>query len=244
MSTTAQTIIKGAFGLIGVYQPNETMTATDAQDGLRRLNNMVGQWALQSGTIPCRIREVFDTVSGQGSPTNPYTIGDGGDFDTSRPGAIDQASILLTQASPNDVEVDLAILTNDAYDAIQVKDLANSQPTCLFYQPTSPLGRIYLWPVPNVSYNDLVLYRLDQLSTFSSLTAAYDLPNGYDEAMEYNLAKRLAAPYGKVCPPDVLQIAAVSLMIAKRQNNKLADLPQQIAQGNRSWGYNINTGNM
>lgn len=243
MATTAGNIIKGAFGLIGVYQPNETMSPTDGQDGLRRLNNMMGQLALQPGSIPCRIREVFDTVSGQGGPDDPYTIGDGADFDTSRPAVIDQASILLTQASPNPVEVDLAILTNDAYDAIQVKNLSNSQPTSLFYQPRSPWGHIFLWPVPNVSYNDLVIYRLAQLSTFSSLTASYDLPNGYDEMLEYNLAKRLAVPYGKLCPPDVQQIAATSLMIVKRPNTKIADLPQEIAQGNRSWGYNIQTGN-
>lgn len=244
MATTAQTIIKGAFGLLGVYQPNETLSATDAQDGLRRLNNMMGQLALQPGSIPCRIREVFNMVSGQGSPSNPYTIGGGGDFDTSRPGVIEQASVLLTQSQPNPVEVDLSIFTNDAYDSIQVKDLSNSQPTGLFYQPTSPLGRIYLWPVPDVAYNDLVIYRLEQLSSFVSLFASYDAPNGADEMLEYNLAKRLAAPYGKICPPDVQQMAATSLQIFKRQNNKIADLPQEIAQGDRRYGYNLNTGNM
>ncbi len=246
MSTTAGTLLKSAFGLIGVYQPNETLTATDGQDGLSRLNMFMGQLSIQPQSIPCRIREVFDMTAGKGSPTNPYTIGPTGNFVTTRPNTIESASVLLTQSQPNPVEVPLAILTNDAYDAIQVKDLSNQQPTGLFYQPTyaSGLGSIFLWPVPDVAYNDLVIYRLSQMATFTSLSASIDLPAGADEMLVYNMAKRLAAPYGKVCPPDVQEIAATSMRVFKRGNNKIADLPQEIftGDGNRQYGYNIVSG--
>jgi len=246
MATTANAIIRGAFGLLGIYNPNETPTAPDAQSALTALNNMLGQWSLMTGAIPTRIREVFDTVSGQGTPSNPYTIGPGGDFNTSRPMRIDGAAVLLTQSQPNPVEVPIPVLTNDAYDAIQVKELSNNQATALFYQPSSPLGRIYLWPIPNVSTNDLVLYRLDQLGTFPSLSASYDMPIGGDEAAIYNLAVRLADTFAVAggCPASVARIAANSFNTFKRANLKLADLPQEIPNGNRRYGYNINTGNM
>lgn len=244
MATTAGTLIKSAFGLLGVYQPNETMTATDGQDGLSRLNMLMGQLSLSPLSIPCRIREVFDMTADKGGPTNPYTIGPTGNFVTSRPNKIEQAALLLTTAQPNPVEVPLSILTNDAYDAIQVKDLSNLQPTGLFYQPTfaSGLGKIFLWPVPTVAYNDLVIYRLEQLATFTSLSASIDLPPGADEMLVYALAMRLAAPYGKVCPPDVMVLGQSAMRTFKRSNYKLADTPQENFTGNRNWGYNIQTG--
>lgn len=244
MSTTAGTLLKSAFGLIGVYQTNETLTATDGADGLARLNMFMGQLSISPQSIPCRIRESFAMVADQGGPTNPYTIGPSGDFNTTRPHVIEQAALLLTQAQPDPVEVPLAILTNDAYDAIQVKDLSNLQPTGLFYQPTyaSGLGSIYLWPVPNVAYNELVIYRLSQMATFTSLSASVDLPPGADEMLVYNMAMRLAAPYGKVCPPDVMNLAAITMRTFKRGNNKLADVPQEVFTGTRKFGYNIQTG--
>jgi hypothetical protein len=244
MATTASTLISSAFGLIGVYQPNESVSATDGQDALRRLNMLMGQLSLQPQSIPCRIREVFDMTAGKGSPTNPYTIGPTGNLVTTRPNVIEGAAVLLTAATPDPVEVPLAILTNDAYDAIQVKDLSNAQPTALFYQPTyaSGLGKIFLWPVPDIATNDLVIYRLSQIAEFTTLAASVDLPAGADELLVYALAMRLCAPYGKICPPDVMVIGQNAMRTFKRGNNKLADMPQEILTGNREYGYNIVSG--
>lgn len=244
MSVTALQLITTAFQTLGVYAPGDAIADADAQDGFRRLNAMMGSWALQPLTIPVIAREVFDLVSGQGSPTNPYTIGPGGDFDTSRPLQLEGAGLVLGNSSPA-IELPRGMLTDDAYEAIQVKTLTNALFTDVYYNATfdDGFGRIYLWPVPDSADNDLVLYRLQQLSAFVSLTAAYDLPNGYEEAMSYNLARRLAMPYGKPLNPDLLDLATQSLATIKRANTKLTDIPQDPAfTHDRRGGYNIQTG--
>ncbi len=245
MSTTASTICQGALELIGVLGANETMNASQGADGLRRLNLMVGSWSIQPGTIPTIAREVFDMTAGKGSPTNPYTVGLTGDLVTARPavGSLVGAAYILTASDP-DVEVPVVVYTNDAYQALQVKDLTNSLITGVFYRPDSPLGKLFTFPVADTSINDLVLYLRKPFTKFATLTTAYDFPEGAEEALEYNLAMRLMAPYSVPVIQDVIQMARTSLGVFKRSNYKLFDLPQDPAI-TRSHGsyYNILTGN-
>lgn len=246
-STTANQVVTGALQLGNVIDPEDTPTAAMLSDGFRRLNMMMGQWSIQSLTIPVVAREVFSLVSGQGGPTNPYTIGPGGDFDTTRPKRLEGAGLLLGNTSPA-VEMPRAVLTDDAYEAIQIKDLANALFTSVYYNATfdGGLGRIYLWPVPNTTDNQLVLYRSQQLGLFTSATTSYDLPEGANEPMEYQLALRLAPVWGVPLSaiPDVVATAASSFGIFKRSNVKINDMPQDVVfpPADRRYGYNINTG--
>lgn len=252
--TSAQTIIAGSFDLIGVTAASETPSPNDSADAFRRLNNMMGTLAIQPASIPVMARQVFPLLAGCGGPNDagipgggPYLIGIGGDFNTARPNSIDGCGLLLNSSLPQPVEVPRAIYTNDAYEAIQIKDLPNQLFTGLHYKPTflnNNLGTIYLWPVPNTPLNSIVLYNSQQLATFPSLTASYIVPNGYDEMLEYNLAVRLAGPYVKQLPPYVQQMAVESLAMVKRANYKMSDLSvdSALTLGSRRYGYNINTG--
>lgn len=243
-ATTANTIITGALQLLGVVDPEETPTAAMLADGLRRLNMMMGSWTTQSLTIPTVNREVFDMTADKGGPDDPYTIGPGGDFDTTRPLTLEGAGLLLNASDPP-VEIPLAVITDDAYQLTQIKDLSNVLPTQVYYNPTfaGGLGTIILWPVPNTASNSLVLYRKYQLGLFTSATAGYDLPEGAAEPIEYQLALRLAGTWnrGRV-PDDVREIARTSFSTFKRSNYKLVDLPQDPILSNRRFGYNIQTG--
>jgi len=146
------------------------------------------------------------------------------------------------------VEVPRALLTDDAWQAIQIKQLTAPQFTDVYFNPTynADLATINLWPIPNTSINSLVLYRQQQLTSFASLTASYYLPPGCEETLQYNLAKRLLVVYGitdEGTVSDVRDMATSTLYIFKRANVKLSDLatdPALIA-----WpggGYNILTG--
>lgn len=148
------------------------------------------------------------------------------------------------------VEIPRALLTDDAYQAIQIKTLPNSLFTGVYYNATAnPFATIVLWPVPTTNQNQLVLYLQDVFGGFADLTTTYDFPDtpGYQEALEYNLAIRLARPSGIPLErvPEIAQLAAQSLGLIKRQNYKLADMPLDPAitlTGARRSGYNINTG--
>lgn len=240
---TAGDFITGALRLLQVLDVAETPDNDVAQDGLRRLNMMMGSWGIQPGTIPVRRREVFDLVSGKGTEANPYTIGPAADFAvTQRPNAIVGVGLLLGSSSPP-VEIPRGLFTDDAYEAVQVKTLGNPLFTDLYYRPTYPLGTILLWPVPNTADNDIVLYWDEQLTEFADLETDYDFPQGTPEAIEYNLALRLAPANQIEVPADVRMLAVSSLAAVKRSNLRLTDLPTDPAiTANNRFSYNIQTG--
>jgi hypothetical protein len=251
-ATTAAAIIRGAFETIGVLGEGQTLDSAKGADGLRRLNLMVRSWSLQNLTIPVTVREVFDLVTDKGGPDDPYTIGPGGDFDTDRPptqNALAGAGLILTSSDPA-VEVPRAIYTDTMWEAIQIKDLSSGGdgiPTGIYYNPTyaGGLGAIYMWPVPSDDVNDIALYLRKPLAVFADQTTSVDVPDGSEEALEYNLALRLCAPYSVPVDPDVKAFARTSLAILKRSNYHLLDLTIDPAlTGDRRYGYNIQTGNM
>lgn len=245
MSTTAATIIAGALGLIGKVDPEETPGAAMMADGFRRLNLMMGSWSTQGLTIPVTTRQVFPLVAGKGGPSNPYTMGPNGNFNTTRPQALTYAALILGASLPSIVEVPLSPYTEDGYNALPIKELQNAQPTGIYYSDTfaGGLGTVQLWPVPNTTLNTLALTWKQQLGLFTSLTASYDLPEGGDEAVEYQLALRLTRVYS--VPLGVLeelkQIAGPSFDAFQRSNVEIVDLSNDFAVNARS-AYNINTG--
>ena len=243
MSTSAQVIIRGAFGELNVYQPSEPIPGPDAIDALGRLNWMMGAWRQQPLTVPSIARVVVPLVANKGGPSNPYTIGPGGAIAQPKPpnqAAIVAVSLLLNASTPP-VEIPRGIFTDAGWNAIKIKDLGNALFTNLYYNPTfaDGLGAITLWPVPNATGNSLVLYLLQTLPAFTSLTAAYAVPDGYEEALIYNLAKRLAKPWGSTV--DLTNEAAASLRLIKRANVKLSDLMND-AMFDYQRLYNINSG--
>lgn len=313
---TALSIINGAADLIGIKAQGETLSAADAIDGLRRLNNMVSGWRTQFGTVSAIVRNVFALTANQ----QTYTIGLGGDFNVPRPVTIEAAGLWLNalgaaalvamtrsgsivtvtlvghgyavgdqtnisgasvfgynglqtvtsvpssstftftvQGTPTTpatasaapvtgqpVEIPRPVITDSGYQAIQIKNMPNQQVTVVYYNPTYPFGTVFLWPLPNTAQNQLVLYLQTAFEGFADLTTNYDYPDlpGYAEALEYNLAARLCAPYARPDVPSVIAMAATSLGLIKRANNKLVDLPSDAAllTGDRRAGYNINTG--
>lgn len=237
-AVSSQTLVTGALQLIGVVAESETPTYAQLQDGHRRLNMMLRSWALQPRTLLITEREVFTMTAGKGSPSNPYTIGPGGDLNTARPVSVLGAATLLTSAAPTQ-ETFLTVYTDAMYFGQSNKALSNGLGAGVWYQPTSPLGKLYLYPVPDVATNDLVLYLQKPLANFAAMTTSYDLPDGAEEAIEYNLAVRLCPVYSVAVPPDVQQLARVSLSTLKRSTYQLVDLPSPFTGG--GW-YDIYAG--
>jgi hypothetical protein len=239
---SAVDLIGGAFGLIGVLEAGQTIGGDLLADGYRRLQNMMGILGLQTLTAPTIGREVFALVAGKGGPSNPYTIGPTGDLVTTRPNALEGAGLLLAGPDPR-VEIPRTLYTDDAYEALPIKDLPNALFTGAYYNAFAGNGTINLWPVPNTTLHALVLYRLDQIGPFASPTATYTLPPGYDEMLEGQLAKRLRGPYRRQLDPEVVKDIDDALAVCKRQNYKDNDLATDPALTNTPrTGYNIDTG--
>jgi hypothetical protein len=193
MSVNAQTLITRALYDLGVNSLGQAPDAFQGTDGLARLNVLVESWATQTKISTFISRNVFSISSSVGS----YTLGPGGVYNTPIvPVKLEGAGIIFNSSSPG-VERPRGILTPDAYQNIPIKALTSAYFTDVYYQRTytSGLGLITLWPVPLDATTQITLYWRDLLAGFADLTTLYTLPNGYERALEYNLAIELIPEY-------------------------------------------------
>jgi len=211
---TGREFISASMRLLGVLASGETPSANETADGLGALNRMLSSWSTESLLINARVREVFPLISGQSA----YTMGPSGNFNTTRPLNIDNALIRLAGTSPQ-VETPLLILNLDQWSGITLKDLDSNIPIYLYAEGTSPLETLNIWPVPSATH-ELVLYSWKALTSFASANTDVSFPPGYEEALIYNLAVRLAPEFGKTVTAEVATIANDSKANIKRMNER------------------------
>jgi len=246
MSVTANSLIGRAFRTMNVFQPGEAIPAVQSSLALEYLNALMGLWAQQALTIPVIAREVFTLTAGKGGPSNPYTIGTGANLNTVRPAtqsSVVGAGLNLNASSPV-VEIPRTVITDTAWQAIQIKELSTSLFTVVYYNPTfttTGFGTINLWPVPNTALNDLVLYLQKALVEFADLTTTYEMPPGYDKALTDALVIEMAPAWGYPITDDLRSAALKSFKLITRGNLKMIDLANDFAVNRRN-GYNILTG--
>lgn len=237
--------------LTGAYLKNQAIGLGDSLppnllvQGQVWANQMIDGWGLEPGTIPFESREVFALTAGKGgtgtpTPTSgPYTIGPGGEFDTMRPEWVTNCGLLQLSSSPA-VEIPRTLLTDRAYQAIAIKDLASTYFTSVYYNATYPLGLVALYPVPNTTTNSLVLYSRQPVQAFTSLDTAYVFPPGYAQVIEDNLAIYLADGLGAAAKlsTTLMRRAAQGLSNLKRANLPGIDMgldPALTESARRPW---------
>lgn len=211
---TGGDLITASLRLIGVLAPGESLPAQEAIDGLAAINRMIATWSNESLFINAKTREVFPLVVGQGV----YTMGVGGNFNTSRPQKIENALLQILSTSPV-VELPIEIFNQDQFASITIKTLQSQIPTYLYPEGTNPLETLNLWPVPSQA-NNLVLYSWKPLAQIASLTTVLAFQPGFEEVLIYNGAIRLASEYGKTPSPLVIEIASSNKAAIKRMNTR------------------------
>lgn len=211
---TALDLIQASMRMIGVLASGESLSANEATDALSSLNRMLATWSNENLLIYSKTLETFTLVSNQQS----YTMGSGGNFNTTRPQLIENAS-LRTTSSSTALDLPIEIIDKDQWASISVKSIASSIPTKLFVQSTYPLATLWLWPIPSDA-NTLVLWSWKTLSSIATTAATVDLPPGYEDAIIWNLAVRLGPEYGRPADPMVVAEAAESKAAIKRMNHK------------------------
>ena len=238
---TANDIIRAAMRLIQVSAVDTDLTAQELQDGLESLNRMLDSWSADELTLYQVIRESFPLVSGQ----NPYTIGYGGDFNTSRPMKIVDAYLTLNNGSIP-VDYPMQVLGYDDYNAIRLKTLSTNFPNYLYVQPSFPLSQIYIYPIfsPNDPSTQGPAYiTLTSWKPFDIIvdpTAKMSFPPGYWEAIVFNLAVRIAEEYQFDMRPTTVQLAVNAMKRIKRLNQRTVTLQTDVALMNTSQlRYNI-----
>lgn len=233
--TTVLDLLTDSLKDLGAIGVGETLSADEQQDALRALNQMIGTWQTESLVVYARNQEVFTYVSGSKS----YTIGVGGDFNTTRPTTIDAA--YARNAQDNDLEIYVAKSYSD-YADIVAKGSSSNLITAIYYDPTYPLGTIYVWPVPSDSSYRLVLWTWKTVTEYTSVATVISLPPGYERALRSNLAVELAPRYGREISAVLASTAVESKAQLKRMNMDIPTLTFDRGLGGSGLVFNYLTG--
>lgn len=209
---TAADLIRRSLKLLGVLAAGESLRAEDQADGLIELNLLLSNWANER-------LQVFGTRRATYTLTpslSPHTIGSGGTFNTTRPLRIDGVGVIPAGTS---AETPLDMLTDSQWRWVGDKTATAAVPSQVWVEETFPAAKLWLWPVPTTAAT-LVLYTWSRIAEFAAADSV-SLPDGYEDALGYGLALRMAPMFGIVARGTDLEAnAAEALDAIKRTNSK------------------------
>lgn len=234
--TTTRDLIRQSLSLITVVGAGENMTAEDAADNLRLLNQMLDMWSSDGAVIYNRSIDTKALNSGVQS----YTMGPSGDINTIRPVGITQATITL-----GDVVTPVNIWSENTFSTLTLPTLQGGTPYDMYVNNGFPLLTLQLYPIPT-SGQTLTLYSMKPLTNLG-INDVISLPPGYEMAIVYNLAVMTAPQYEREASPTVKKIADRSLSTVKANNLQYAQPTMAVdpaldirwTNNGNTWGYNI-----
>jgi hypothetical protein len=230
---TAIDIIKRSFRSINVIGGSEDLTADMAQTGLDLLNAMLESWSNESLIVYQSTLLNFPLVAGQSN----YTIGTGGNFNTTRPTTIDSGYIRW-----NTIDYPLSLINTDQYDGIPLKTSPNQISYALYVDAGFPLTTLKLFPTPNDATAQIFLEAKVPFMGFTSLTDPINMPPGYERALDRNLAIEIAPQYGVEPKLIIKMMASNAKKWLKRTNFQplILELPDALPTGRGAWDQNGN----
>lgn len=235
---TARGICINALVEIGAYDVGEDPSADDIQIALARLQMLLQAWQAEKLTIGLNTRTTFTLSSG----VNTRTIGPTGNIvTTTRPYDFTAVNYVIPGSSPA-VETPMGRMDDDSYANLSIKSLSSALPTAWYYNQTVPDGTLFFWPTVNQNVT-IALYILEPyLSGLEILTDNLVGPQGWSEAMMYQLALRLLTPFriNVADVPLIPKLAIEAFDRIQRPNNQpgLLGVDQALVP-TTGYGYNI-----
>lgn len=218
---TVRRLIQRTLRLLNVTAQSEDPDAPEMQDAFETLNDMIASWNREGLMLFRTLRQEFPLTANTAS----YTIGSGGVYSVERPDRIDRASYMLGSGT-SELELPMEILkTALDWSTVVLKNTASSVSLRLYYDPTFPLGTIYVHPIPSVN-GTMTLYLWGRLTQFDALTDDIELPDGYARAIRYNLAAEIAPEFA--VPLDSIAADVRALAIASKENIKSLNIRPQV----------------
>jgi hypothetical protein len=197
--TTVRALIERSMRVAGVLVKGGSPDADEAQDAFLSLNNMLGGWSNHSLILYSDVDESFSMTG-----ADSYTIGTGGDLDTTPPLKIKTAFL-----RSGTIDYPLEFIGDDEYARICSKD-TQGLAYYLNFDYGYPLSTLKFYPKPDASYT-LHLISEKPLTQFTSIDNTVSLPPGWEDAIVYNLAVRLYPEYGQPVDQVVYKIAEDSM---------------------------------
>lgn len=215
-------LITEALQELGVVEAGGTPTGNDSALGLRKINDLIDQWAGERLMMFTVTRTTWSITASDAT----YTVGSGGNINIPWPTYIQHVQFIDTSMDEPQ-EFPMNPLTDDAWAAVAMKGLTSEYPTCWYFDSaySSGLGTLNLWPVPTSSTLTGVIYAATQVSEFSALTTPVALPPGYRRMIVKSLVCELAPAFGRSGAVQLTQEHAKDAKTSvQRQNVRLFDM--------------------
>jgi hypothetical protein len=242
MADTALTIITDALLDLGVLADEETPTASQANGGLRKLNNLIDAWNIDNLLLFGAQENILPLIANKQN----YTIGPGGDLDIARPTEIGDPVYIRDMTLPDAQRYDQPtyVYNDQEWADVLLKGQTAPYPYLgVWFEQGTALITAHVTAIPTSSQYSLVFWTQGLIANLA-LTDIIVLPPGYKRALTANLCIELAGSYGVQVPDTVALIAQDSLdniRVNNVQINELVIDPQ--LQGNSAFdwrtGYNL-----
>lgn len=237
-----QTLLVNALQDAGIVGIDESVEPSYLTRATRQANWILAQWA-RKRWLTYRIQDYSVVATGNTS----YSVGQGGEINISpRPDRLEYAFLRFLNTPPgNNLNVDIPlgiIQSHEDYARIAVKNVGTIA-WRVFYDPEWPVGKLYPWPVPQVSLYEIHVGFKVVLPRFTNVQQPINFPPEYEAALNWVLASRLRASYQ--LPPDqnVDKIARDALNTLRLANQAMPTLrmPQQLSRRGRAYDYRGDT---
>lgn len=214
-----------------------TLTVTGLTSGAINLGQTISGTGITAGTT---IVSMNTGAGGNVNELGTYTVSE---YQTvasttitgyyQRPLTIESAFVRVTTSSNGTpiygggLDYPVQIFSLEEYEQIGLKSLNGPWPKGLYYQPSSQLGTLYVWPNP--AQGEMHLFTETIFRALTNLNDEILLPQGYNMALRWCLAERLMPMFGKVDQTMMSMIttrAAEAKATIKRTNMK----PPQVAR--------------
>lgn len=215
---TVRDLITSSLRKLGVLASGEVPSAEEASDALDALNSMIDSWKTERLMVVAILPETFPLVAGKLS----YTMGPGGDFNTTWPARIDAVNLIYTQTGSPPLTLPITLINQDQYNAFIVPTTASSIPLWVYPDDDFPLRTLSFYTVPNI-VNQVQIFTWQSLVEVTDLNTILVLPPGYRRALIYNLAVEVADEYGASVASALQSIAPkaiASKALVKSFNSK------------------------
>jgi hypothetical protein len=218
---TAYAIGNSSVAITSLTRASSTATAvTSDPHGLETGNRVSVSGAVQTeynvtAAITVTNPTTF-TYTVAGAPLSPATgvpVFTSADFNVSRPIRIVGG---FTRSGSSDTA--LGLITEQYWNNIQTKSLAENPPVKILYRPSAPFGQIILYPTPTSTPPSLHVRAERMIYQYDSLVDSQFLPPGYQRLLELSLAVELAPEYGSRAAPETVAYLKTSLADTVRTN--------------------------
>src|SRR5262245_40169273 len=215
--TTARTLIRGALTDLGVAAAEEPISASQADDGLMLLNQLLGSFSVEKLWIYTTPATPIVWPAGHVS----LTWGPGGNIPSPRPIKLSSTATYTLDAYDYPLEV---LERQEQYAQIQWKGMQSTLPIAVYYEPQVPLGVVYIWPVAQGVDYTVTLYPWQPLGAWASLDEDLKFPYGYERTIRTNLALECAPSYGVQPSPVLVRIAEIAKQAIQVPNAEIGRL--------------------